>query len=320
MKKVLITGVDGFVGTHLKKLLRDEQGDAQIFGLSNNLLESNPSENFTGYQCSVLDFDQVTQVIGEIGPDYVFHLAGMAFVPDASAMPSMAINVNAMGAFHVFEAIARHVPTARVVTVSSSTVYGTQSFEKPLSEDLPAAPNDIYGLSKAMMESFANFFFKEKGLDIIVMRAFNHVGPGQSENFVVSNFAKQIAEMEAKSVGGNINVGDLTPVRDFTDVRDIVRAYYLAAQKGKGGQVYNICRGKGFSIQEILDILVAQANVQVQIRRDPNRYRKTEIPKLVGSNHKFKTDTGWQPLIEIQQTLLDVLNYWRTNLHQTARI
>lgn len=310
MESILITGLDGFVGSYLNELLHQQYPQFKIQG---TFLYQSPNFNTPTicHKCDLLNRSEIFELVKQIKPKKVFHLAGVAYVPDAEDNPTISLEVNGIGSFNLFDALAQNVPDTRIITVSSSNVYGKQYFNQNLIESVPIEPHNIYGLSKAVMEQFANYFYREKKLSVIVMRAFNHIGPRQSDKFVVSNFAKQIAEIEKQQKPPKIYVGDLSVVRDFTDVRDIVYGYYLAMENGQSGDVYNICRGKGYDIQSLLEKLLEFSSLKIEICQDPQRLRNSEIPYLVGSHDKLRASTGWVPQYDILDTLKDILEYWR---------
>ncbi len=310
MNSILITGIDGFVGSYLNDLVHQQYPEFSIHGTFLHHMPSFSTPTF-GHKCDLLNRSEVMELVKKIKPKKIFHLAGIAYVPDAEDNPVISLEINGIGSFNLFDAVEQYVPDARVITVSSSNVYGKQYFNQNLTESVPIEPHNIYGLSKALMEQFASYFYREKKLSIIVMRAFNHIGPRQSDKFVLSNFAKQIAEIERKQKPPKIYVGDLSVVRDFTDVRDIVYGYYLAMEKGQSGDVYNICFGKGYDIQSLLEKLIEFSSLKIEICQDPHRLRKSEIPYLVGAHDKLRASTGWTPQYDILDTLKDILGYWR---------
>jgi GDP-4-dehydro-6-deoxy-D-mannose reductase len=221
-----------------------------------------------------------------------------------------------MGTFHLFEALRKFTPGARALFVSSSDIYGFSPGGGPsepaaFSEGDPFHLASPYALSKYEGELMAGFYSRFEGLDIVIVRPFPHTGPGQSADFVCSDWARQVIRIERGSQDPVIRVGNVEVQRDFTDVRDTVRAYILLLQKGKKGEVYNVCRGRGVALREILETLLSFPSRTVRVEKDPEKQRKVDIPFLVGDNRKIKTETGWEPQVPLQKTLADLVDYWR---------
>ncbi len=291
--KALITGAGGFVGPHLSRLLV-EAGD-EVVGLD----QSNGPD--------LLDAPGWERAVADHRPDVIYHLAGWSDVGGSWRNPSTTLQVNAVGTLSILEA-ARAAGTARVVVVSSADVYGiVEPDRQPITEAHPLAPRSPYGASKQSAEALALQYQRGHGLDVIVVRPFNHLGPGQSPRFVAAAFASQIAEAERRG-GGTLAHGDLTARRDLTDVRDVVAAYRLLALRGQPGEVYNVCSGVAVSMAQVLDHLLALATVPVTTEIDPARLRPVELPVLQGSHDKLQRATGWAPEHRLEATLADVLD------------
>jgi GDP-4-dehydro-6-deoxy-D-mannose reductase len=290
-----VTGAGGFVGTHLTRFLSGQK-KVRVFD----------------DRCDLRDPRAVKRLLSKIKPDRIFHLAAFSFVPASWLAPEKAFDVNVLGTLHIFEALKSLNMRPALHVAGSSEAYGTiLPSENPVDESVPFRPSNPYGVSKAAQEILALQYGRSLGLPVIVTRAFFHTGPGQKQEFVASSFARQVAMIEAGLQKPVIAVGNLKLVRDFTDVRDVVRAYWLALEKAKAGEVYNICSGKGRAIGEILEIYLKRSSVKIKAQVDPARVRKGEIPKLVGDCGKFKNATGWKPRISLETTLLDLLNDWR---------
>ena len=290
--KALVTGAEGFVGPHLLHHLA-EAGDEAI----GTDLRTGPD---------LLDPEGWHALISDVRPDAIYHLAGWSDVGRSWDNPRTAWRVNTEGVLTVLEAARAH-DVGRVVIVSSADIYGiVQPEQLPLTEDTPLCPRSPYGASKQGAEDLARQHFRGLGVDIVIARPFNHIGPGQSTQFVAPAFAARIAQSELEG-GGTVLHGDLSPRRDFTDVRDVVRAYRLLATDGTPGQTYNICSGTDVAMSELLDQLVAGARVTIGTAIDPDLLRPVELPVLRGSHHRLSADTGWAPSIPLDQTLLDVL-------------
>lgn len=304
--RALITGAFGFAGRHLVAHLQS-CGDAVLGTLL-------PGEK-KSVECdsSVLDICDRTacqEVIDRFDPDAVYHLAGIAFGPDAERNFDAALRVNVGGTFNVLSACARSGRNRKIVHVSSAEVYSrTNGDELPINENSRTSPHHHYALSKLMGELVAQRFRFKSSLKIAIIRAFNHIGEGQRYDFVASNFAWQLSQIKKGLLPPVIRVGNLDPRRDFSHVKDIVRGYRLAALKGEG--VYNLCSGKAVSIQELLDALIEISGVAVRVERDPDRVRPAEIPEIRGSFEKARQELGWSPEVtDIRAGLADVFNYW----------
>jgi GDP-4-dehydro-6-deoxy-D-mannose reductase len=259
----------------------------------------------------------VFEIIKAVQPQWVFHLAGISNVRHSWEKKREAMETNIMGTFHLLEAVKKFVPEARVLYVSSSDIYGLAPEKDSLTERVFCEDDRFhlvspYALSKAGCELMCGFYTEVESLDIVIARPFPHTGPGQSPDFVCSDWARQVVQIERGNSGAVIRVGNLDVRRDFTDVRDTVRAYVLLMRKGRKSEVYNICRGEGITLRGILEILTSSTLKEVKVEQDPARLRKTDIPVLVGDNRKIKAETGWEPLIPIEHSLLELLDYWRT--------
>ncbi|HIE08635.1 MAG TPA: SDR family oxidoreductase [Armatimonadetes bacterium] len=312
--RALITGITGFVGSHLAEFLL-EQG-WEVFGTYRWRSPMTNIEHIRDrlklVECDIRDAVSVKRVIAEVKPDRIYHLAAQSFVPTSFHAPADTLFTNVIGQVNILEAVREIKPDCRVHIAGSSEEYGlVYPDEVPIKETNPLRPLSPYGVSKVAQDLLGWQYHKAYGLYIVRTRAFNHTGPRRGEPFVCSNFAKQIAEIEAGKREPVIRVGNLEAKRDFTDVRDIVRAYWLALEKGEAGEVYNICSGRAWSIREVLSILLSLTEVEVKVEQDPSRMRPVDVPLLVGDYSKFKEATGWEPQIPFERTLLDLLNYWR---------
>jgi GDP-4-dehydro-6-deoxy-D-mannose reductase len=314
---VLATGISGFAGSHLADFLLQLSGQPlDIYGtyyredIEQSHLRGVLSRlNLTS--CDITNSQALKELLRNSKPDVIFHLAGISYVPQAEQEKTAAFQINAAAVHHLLEGVSEIVPKARVILISTSEVYGKVSPEEvPLTESHAVRPHNVYGASKAAMEIIAKEALASENLDIVILRAFNHIGPRQSDRFVVSNFARQIARIQLGLQEPLLRVGDLSPQRDFTDVRDIVRGYWMTALAGKKGEVYNICSGRACSIHEIPTRLSELAKVQPEMTTDPSRLRKNDLPVLQGSFQKLKADTGWEPEYSLEKSLKDILDYW----------
>jgi GDP-4-dehydro-6-deoxy-D-mannose reductase len=316
--KSLITGINGFAGSYLAELLIKK--GHKVYGTSRKLSDleniSQIAKSVTLVEADLKDKKKLLAAIKIIGPDYIFHLAAQSFALASIDNPEETFNVNFLGTFNLLDAVKKSRLDPIIQIACSSEEYGlVYPGETPIRETNPLRPLNPYAVSKIGADFLGYQYFKSYGLKIIRTRAFNHEGPKRGEEFVTSSFAKQIVEIEKGLREPVIFVGNLSPKRDFTDVRDVIKAYYLAVKKGEYGEVYNICSGKTWSIKEVLKYLLSLSKVkQIKIKEDKKRVRVSDIPVLVGDNSKFVKKTGWEPKIDFRKTLSDVLEYWRENL------
>jgi len=316
--KVLITGISGFLGSHLAEHLLSKE-IYEVFGtyrwrsnLENILHLKNKIKLL---ECDIKDAYAMRTVLSEIKPEYIFHLAAQSYVPFSWRAPQETIYNNIIGEVNLFESIKELKISPLIHIAGSSEEYGLVSPDEiPIKETNPLRPLSPYAVSKVGQDLLAFQYFRSYGLKTIRTRAFNHTGPRRPDVFVTSNFARQIIEIEYNLRPPVIYVGNLEVVRDFLDVRDVARAYTLALEKGTPGEVYNIARGEGIKISELLDKLVSVSNVDLKIEVDPSRFRVSDVELLVGSPEKFEKATGWRPEIPFEQTLKDLLQYWREKL------
>ncbi len=314
--KALVTGAEGFVGRHLVRHLLEEGDEtaATVFDEARPL-----DERVWTTPCDVRDRDALESVINEFRPQAIYHLAALSYVPDALADPLPTHEVNALGTLNLLEAAARTCPACRVLYVGTSEVYGPRPPEMmPLVEETPPGPNNPYSKSKLAAEKYCADARRLLGLDVVVARPFNHTGPGQDERFVCSSFARQSAEISLGLREPVVEVGNLEARRDFSDVRDVARAYRLlvigGATGGAAASVYNICSGKAVAIETILEKLLARAGKEVELRCDPARMRPVDTPLYYGSHAKIEKAVGWRPEIDLDRTLGDLFNWWREKL------
>ena len=298
--KAFVTGASGFVGRHLVAHLRD-CGDEVV-----------PTDRSDGGP-DLLDADEFATLVAEVRPDVVYHLAGQADVAASWLSPIETMRVNVEGTHNILE-VARTFGVAKVLTVSSADIYGVVAPEElPIVESAPLRPVSPYAASKAAADLVALQAHLGHGQDVVRARAFNHLGPGQSKSFVGAGFAARIAAAE-RSGDDELQTGDLTPRRDFTDVRDVVRAYRLLATEGRPGVAYNICSGTSVSIGELAGLLLGLTDARMRLVEDPDLLRPVELPELRGDASLLRRHTGWAPSISLDETLSDVLEDWRLRL------
>jgi len=314
--RVLITGITGFAGSHLAEYILNNKPGVEVYGLVRwrSRLENvqHIINKINLVEADLKDAYSVKKALAKIKPDWIFHLAAQSFVPSSWRLPAETMSINVIGQINLFEAILELKISPRIHIAGSSEEYGlVYPNEIPIKESNPLRPLSPYAVSKVAQDLLAYQYFKSYGLDTVRTRGFNHTGPRRGEVFVTSNFAKQIAEIEKGLKEPVIMVGNLEAKRDFTDVRDMVKAYWLCLEKGESGEVYNIGSGKTYQISQILDILLSYSKLNVKIKKDPERMRPSDVPILIADNTKFTQLTNWKPEIPIKQTLLDLLNFWR---------
>jgi GDP-4-dehydro-6-deoxy-D-mannose reductase len=317
--RALITGITGFAGSHLAEFLLAEHPEVEVFGTYRwrsrrdniELLE----DKVRLLETDLRDYSSVHTTLEESRPDFIFHLAAQSFVPSSWTGPNETLITNIAGQTNLFEAIRKLDLDPVVQIACSSEEYGlVRPEETPIKETNPIRPLSPYAVSKVGQDFLGYQYFQSYGLKAIRTRGFNHTGPRRGDVFVTSNFARQLALIEAGQREPVIRVGNLEAVRDFTDVRDMVRAYWLAVNHATPGEVYNIASGEGITIQELLDRLIALSTAEVTIEIDPERLRPSDVEILVGDSSKFRAETGWEPKIPFEQTLSDTLEYWREQI------
>ncbi len=307
----MITGADGFVGRHLARYLLDQGVEVMGLGLHPPRYPE-PWEACAYEVCDVLDRDKVLSLVRDFRPQYVFHLAAQSSVRRSWDNPWLTYRVALEGQANVFDALMEAEVDPVVHVACSAEEYGmVEESELPITEDRSLRPANPYALSKVIQEEHALFCHRVYGTRVVVTRAFNIVGPGQSRDFVASDFAHQIAEIEAGLREPVIRVGNLDARRDFSDVRDLVEVFWVLVKEGKPGQAYNVCSGVDRSVREVLDILVSMARTAVSVEVDPGKLRRADIPVLRGDNRKLRELTGWSPRIPLERTLQDLLEWCR---------
>lgn len=311
--RVLITGIGGFAGSHLADYLLTET-DWQVAGCVLNECDT-PAHLQDRISCHVVDLtdpDAVRRTLSAAEPGAVFHLAALARVDNSWRTPWPVLKNNIRGQLNLLQGLVDLGAKPRMMVVGSNEEYGlVRPEELPLTEESPLRPNSPYGVSKVAQDMLALQYFLSHQMPIVRVRPFNHIGPRQGRGFVAPDFAVQIAQAETGSRPPRIQVGNLEAQRDFTDVRDMVRAYYLALTKGVPGDVYNIGSGQSHSIQELLDVLLSYSQIKIAVEPDPARRRPSDVPVVRCDSNKFRTLTGWEPSISFENSLRDVLNDWR---------
>jgi GDP-4-dehydro-6-deoxy-D-mannose reductase len=315
---VLITGATGFVGTHLRRYLLNHTA----WTITGTAFPDHPPESCdTRENCVYLDAcdaEQVNALLTETRPDAIIHLAAQSHVPTAYKNPWRTLQNNIQGQLNILEACVALDLKPRILAIGSGEEYGRATEDElPLREDHPLRPENPYSVSKVTQDVMGYQYFISYDIPVMRIRPFNHVGPGQSPRFVLPAFASQVARIEAGQQEPVMRVGNLSPARDFTDVRDVVRAYHLTLERGEPGEVYNISSGTAQSIQSLVDRLLNMAEVEISVERDPERYRPTDVPIIYGNSDKLRAATGWEPKIPFTQTVADVLEEWRAKVRQS---
>jgi GDP-4-dehydro-6-deoxy-D-mannose reductase len=316
--RALITGANGFAGSHLAEYLL-EHTDVAPYGLGLGGQEhiAHLEDKLIFYEGDLRDPEQVKEVLAEVRPDLIFHLAAQAYVGVSWKDPWATLANNIHAQLNVLQGMVDLSLPAKVMVVGSNEEYGlVKPGEMPVKETNPLRPDNPYGVSKIGQDMLGLQYYNSYGLHVVRVRPFNHIGPRQSDQFVASAFARQIAEAELGLREAVIHVGNLSTQRDFTDVRDVVRAYYLVLTKGRAGEVYNIGSGVPRLIGDLLDTLLKWGELDIRVEVDPSRLRPSDVPIIYCDPTKLKACTGWEPTTTFEQSLHDVLEYWRERIRR----
>ncbi len=299
--RILVTGSSGFVGRYLVEELRAHGHEP----IGWDATPSTPPLGVPEYEGDITDAKALRADLAATQPEACIHLAGIAFVPMGWSDPERVMRVNVNGTLNLLEAVRHACPDARVLVVTSAEVYGRDPRRDPVKESDALLPSSLYGVSKVAADRATLLYHRQYGMHTMTARPQNHIGPGQSRLFVVSSFAKQLIALKQKGGAGAVRVGNLDSCRDFTDVRDVVRAYRLLIEEGHSGEAYNIATGHAVPIRDMLDRLCAHAGMQPDIEIDPDLYRPTDQPVPMNTE-KIAAHTAWAPIIPLQQTLKDI--------------
>ncbi len=318
MKKILITGISGFAGSYLAHSLLNLK-DVKVMGTFHSQkhqdLISDISQSLELYQLDLMDSQRVFEVVAKTSPNEIYHLAALASAAQSFEEPSLVITNNIVSQLNLFEAVRKVGLNPKIMIISSAEVYGIVGpKDLPIDENTPLKPASPYATSKIAQDYMGLQYHLSYNLNIIRARPFNHIGPGQSAQFATSAFAKKIAEIEKGKREPILTVGNLEAKRDFTNVKDMVKAYTLLMEKGRAGEVYNIGSGKSYKISEVLDILLSFSDAKIKVEVDKALLRPSDNPELLCDNRKVTTLTGWKPQIPIEQSLKEILEYWRKNV------
>jgi GDP-4-dehydro-6-deoxy-D-mannose reductase len=316
--RILITGITGFVGSHFADFALERGLD--VYGSwrwrSNTENIDHLHDRIHLIESDLRDLSSVQTLVEISRPDYVVHLAAQSYVAASWHTPAETLNTNIIGQMNLFEAIrSRQAAPPRFLVIGSSEEYGlVQDGELPIKETNPLRPLSPYAVSKVAQDVMGYQYFMSHGMPIVRARAFNHEGPRRGDVFVTSSFARQIVEMEVGRREPVLRVGNLTVQRDYTDVRDIVRGYWRLLEDGKPGEVYNLCSGRAWAIERVLEFLLDEAAIRPTIKPDPGRLRPSDVPVVIGDGSKIRAAVGWEPKIPFETTLRDLLAYWRARL------
>ena len=313
--RILITGITGFVGSHLAEYALAKE-DVEVYGTVRWRSRMDNVEHL-GDRIRLLDCDlrdnvAVKNALEETRPDYIFHLAAQSFVPTSWKAPAETLTTNILSELNLLESIRDLKLDTRIQVAGSSEEYGLVfEDEAPIKEDNPLRPLSPYAVSKVAQDFLAYQYNQSYGIFTVRTRAFNHTGPRRGQVFVTSDFSRQVALIEKGKKEPVIEVGNLEARRDFSDVRDIVRGYWLSLEKGEAGEVYNLGSGKAVTIQEMLDLILSMSDVEIEVRQMPERMRPSDVELLLCDYGKFNRATGWKPEIPFEKTIGDLLDYWR---------
>lgn len=314
--RVLITGMNGFAGSHLADFLLT-QPNIELIGAGLGSIENiaHLGERARFIEGNLTDPQFTRSLLTESKPQRIYHLAGQAFPPTSWQDPWGTIEINLRSQVNLLQTAADMKLDARILVIGSIDEYGrVEPREMPIAETASLKPDSPYGVSKIAQDFLGLQYFFSHQLPIVRVRPSNHIGPRQNEQFVTSNFAKQIADIETGAQAPVVHVGNLTPQRDFTDVRDMVRAYMLALERGNPGDVYNIGSERAYPIGQVLDLLLKSSYVPIRVEQDPARFRPSDTPVMYYTTEKFRTQTGWQATVPLEQSLRDILDYWRVRV------
>ena len=311
MRRILVTGAGGFVGSHLLELLEQTPSEVTAW-LRPGTQPLVRGERVKWIDLEMHDRDAVTHAIAAAPPDEIYHLAGVPHVGESWEHTHETFAGNVLATHHLFEALRRASLRSRVLLTSSAFVYAP--LDRAITESDVVRPNSPYGTSKVAQEMLGKRAWEDDGIPALIARAFNHVGPRQSPSFVASSIAKQIAEIEAGRKAAKLMMGNLESQRDIMDVRDTVRAYHAMMRSAKPGIPYNVSSGTPLPVRELVTLMTSKARVPIAIEQDPARFRPNDTPLVLGDHSRLTTDTGWSPHIPLSQTVEDLLGYWRKHV------
>lgn len=314
--KLLITGFTGFVSTHFLNLLQTSEPGAEVLGIDKNTpgpdFTAFPNLNISFKEVDLLNKKAVEEILLAFRPRYILHLASVSSVAQSWQTPLDSFVNNTNIFLNLVEQVRINKIDCRILSVGSSEEYGeVAEKDLPLTEEHTLKPTSPYAVARVSQEMLSRMYADGFNLDIIITRSFNHIGPGQRDNFVISSFAKQLVQMSKLGPSSNTLVtGNVSIIRDFLDVRDVVKAYYALLKNGSKGEVYNICSGNGIKLSDIIIKMCSILNMKINIETNPQLIRPNENKQIVGSYQKIKNAIGWQPEISLQKSLEDIISYW----------
>ena len=310
MEKALIIGGAGFVGSYLAKQIEYENKFIPVVTKLPN--ESLDLGNIEVLNLNILNIEEIKRLLNQIRPMAIFHLAAQSSVALSWENPGLTVDINIKGSLNLLDAIRSLDYKPRILMIGSGEEYGFVLPESvPIKEDTALHPGNIYAATKSTQNMISYIYFKGYDMDIMSVRAFNHIGPGQLENFVISNFCKQVSDIEKGKQEPKIVTGNIEARREFTDVRDVVRAYTALIDRGTAGETYNVGTGDARKISEFLNIIISKSKVNVDTAVDVKRLRPADVPIIEADISKINKETGWKPQISIEQSIEDILEYWR---------
>lgn len=311
--KALIIGGAGFVGKYLlRHLFETYSWELHVTKLPSETIDF---ENAVIHDLNILEKNDIVNLLKKIEPDYIIHLAAQSSVAVSWKQPDLTVDINIKGCLNVLDAVRACQQTPRILLIGSGEEYGHIRMEdSPVIEDTVLRPGNIYAATKACQNMIGSIYAKAYQMDIMMVRAFNHIGPEQAPLFVVADFCKQVASIEKGVTAPMMNVGNLSAKRDFTDVRDVIRAYGLLLLHGESGETYNIGSGHAIAIQSLLDTILSLSKVKIAVQTDPKKLRPVDVPIIEADISKVKKCTGWKPEIPLETTIMETLNYWRNIL------
>lgn len=314
MKKILITGFSGFVASHFLDLLYNEYPDYEVYGI--DIIE--PRYDYTHLKerllihfdkVNLLDIEQLNAIFQKVKPDYVLHLAAFSSVAFSWKNPEVSFTNNSNIFLNLIDAVKNNTPNCRILSVGSSEEYGNVSHENlPIRENQPVDPLSPYAVARVAQEMMSKVYANAYGINIVLTRSFNHIGPRQDNRFVIPSFIERIKKIkESGKDSGTIETGNLEIIRDFVDVRDVVKAYYLLLTGGMPGEIYNVCSGQGIRLKDVVEIIANEIGVEVETIVNPEYIRPNDNMEIVGSHYKIETELGWKPKIPLRTTLRDMI-------------
>jgi len=317
--RIIITGIAGFVGKHLTEYLARE-GNYRILGIDLNFKNFSSDNSFRKIELletDLTDKQKIFSIVKKFKPHQIYHLAAQSSVSYSWEKPVETFKINVFGGINILESLKAFCPGCRVLMVCTAEEYGETSGEnKAIDESFRIYPQNPYAISKSALDFFSSVYYSAYRLPVLISRSFNHIGPGQSEGFVCSDFARQIALIDSGKQDPVIKVGNIQSQRDFLDVRDTVKAYNYIMNKGSVGQIYNVCSGKKRKISDLLDMLISlSTRSDIKVKIDRSKFRAIDVKIVYGDNSKLKAHTGWTPDYSIETSLSDILNYWKQNIN-----